>query len=424
MVVKQTYLQTLIDWRRAFHQYPEPGWLEFYTTSKIADLLEGWGYTLHVGQELNAGERLGVPSEQLMTKFFEAAKEAGANEKWLEKTAGGYTGVMAVLETGKPGPTVLFRVDIDALPIFETAEETHVPNALSFRSKNDGFMHACGHDSHIAIGLGLADHVMQQRDALTGTVKILFQPAEEGVRGAASIANSSLLNNVDYLFALHIGTGVPAGQFVAGTEGFFATTKYDVTIHGVAAHAGGDPDKGKNALLAAAQAALSLHSLPTHSAGGHRLNVGTLKAGVGRNVVAPIAEMEIEVRGETTGVNEFYEQRVDDIFAGIEKMYGVSVEVKKVGNAISIASSYELSVKLAEVARAQKVDTVDYAVFKGGSEDATFLMRRVQQDGGQATYSIIGTDLAAGHHHEKFDIREEDMLTAVNVWFNMLLKLQ
>ena len=424
MQIDALYLQTLSNWRRKFHTYPEPGWLEFWTTSEIAEQLEAWGYDVYVGKELNASERMGVPKEALVQQFFDAAKAKGAREKWLSKMEGGYTGALAILETGKPGPTILFRVDIDALPIFETLDEAHVPNKLGFRSQNDGYMHACGHDSHMAIGLGLAEQIMIHKEQLTGTIKILFQPAEEGVRGAASIVDSPYFANIDYLFALHIGTGVKARQFVAGTEGFFATTKYDVTIKGVAAHAGSAPEEGKNALLAAAQAALSLHSLPTHSGGGHRLNVGTLRAGSGRNVIASQAEMEIEVRGETTNVNEFYEERVQAIFASIAQMYGVTADVRKVGNAISITSDRALCEKVASTARAIGVDTVDYAVFKGGSEDATFLMRRVQQEGGQAVYSIMGTDLAAGHHHECFDIREEDMLTAVNVWLCVLVELQ
>lgn len=422
--ISNSYLQRLIGWRREFHQYPESGWLEFYTTSKIADSLEEWGYELYVGKELNVSERMGLPNETMIERFYDAATHAGANEKWLSKMEGGYTGVLAVLETGKPGPTVCFRVDIDALPIFESTEEEHVPNNLAFRSQNDGFMHACGHDSHIAIGLGLAEQIMKHRDQFGGTIKIIFQPAEEGVRGAASIVQSPLFDNIDYFFALHIGTGVEAGKFVAGSAGFLATSKFDATITGVAAHAGGVPEEGKNALLAAAQATVALHSLPPHSKGSHRINVGTLHAGLGRNVIPSTAQMELEVRGETTEVNTFYENAVKQIFAGIETMYGVRIELKKVGEAISVPSSKALSTILADVADGLHIPYEVYSNFNSGSEDATFFMDRIQKNGGLATYSIIGTDLAAGHHHEKFDIREEDMLPAIKIWLNTLLRLQ
>lgn len=422
--IPDSYLQQLISWRRQFHQYPEPGWLEFFTTSKIADLLQEWDYKIYVGKELNASERMGLPSDTLIEQFYTAAKNAGANEKWLSKMESGYTGVMAVLETGKPGPTVCFRVDIDALPIFESTEVEHLPNRLAFRSQNDGFMHACGHDSHIAIGLGLAEQIIQLQDQLKGTIKLIFQPAEEGVRGAASIVQSPLFDDIDYFFALHIGTGVEAGKFIAGSAGFLATSKFDATITGVAAHAGGVPEEGKNALLAAAQATIAMHSLPPHSKGSHRINVGTLHAGQGRNVIASTAQLQLEVRGETTEINAFYENAVKEIFAGIEMMYGVQVELKKVGQAISVPSSKALSAILAEVAGSIQIPYEEYSNFNSGSEDATFFMDRIQKYGGLATYSIIGTELAAGHHHEKFDIREEDMLTAIKIWLNTLLKLQ
>lgn len=422
--ISNLYLQRLIGWRREFHQYPEPGWLEFYTTSKIADFLEEWGYELYVGKEMNVSERMGLPTQAMIERFYDAAKHAGANEKWLSKMEGGYTGVLAVLETGRPGPTVCFRVDIDALPIFESTEAEHVPNRLAFRSQNDGFMHACGHDSHIAIGLGLAEQILQHRNQLTGTIKIIFQPAEEGVRGAASIVQSPLFDDIDYFFALHIGTGVEAGKFIAGSEGFLATSKFDATITGVAAHAGGVPEEGKNALLAAAQATVALHSLPPHSKGSHRINVGTLHTGLGRNVIPSTAQIQLEVRGETTEINSFYENAVKQIFSGIETMYGVRVELKKVGEAISVPSSKALSAILADVAGSLQIPYEEYSNFNSGSEDATFFMERIQKNGGLATYSIIGTELAAGHHHEKFDIREEDMLSAIKIWLNTLLRLQ
>ncbi len=109
--------------------------------------------------------------------------------------------------------------------------------------------------------------------------------------------------------ALHIGTGIPKGTFVAGTDGFLASTKYDVKFHGVAAHSGAFPERGKNALLASAQATLALHSLPPHSDGVSRVNVGKLLAGTGRNIIPSYAEAQFEIRAETSEINAFYEQK-------------------------------------------------------------------------------------------------------------------
>ena len=117
---------------------------------------------------------------------------------------------------------------------------------------------------------------------------VYFQPAEEGTRGARAMVAAGALDDVDYFTAIHIGTGVPAGTVICGSDNFMATTKFDVNFTGVAAHAGGKPEDGRNALLAAAQAALALHSIAPHSEGASRVNVGVMQAGSGRNVVPEI----------------------------------------------------------------------------------------------------------------------------------------
>ncbi|HWL12745.1 MAG TPA: amidohydrolase [Ureibacillus sp.] len=418
--VDENYLQVLTEWRRDFHRFPEPGWLEFRTSAVIADKLEAWGYDVYVGKEIVNGISLGVPSKSLAEMFYNKALENNVSSKWLDKMEAGKTGVIAILDTGIAGPTIAYRVDIDALPILESTIETHVPQRLNFRSQNDGFMHACGHDSHATIGLGLAEQLMKVKDKLCGKIIIIFQPAEEGVRGGSAVVSSPLLEKIDYLFALHIGTGVPKATFVAGVDGFLATSKFDVTIQGVAAHSGINAEKGKNALLASAQAVLALHSLPPHSEGIARVNVGTLEAGSGRNIIPSLAKMQLEIRGETTAINDFYEKRVEQIFNGIGAMYDVQVQLEKVGYALNVPSDRQLAKILKETAKHQPSiqEIVEYKNFKAGSEDATFLMQKVQQQGGLACYSIIGTNLAAGHHHEEFDIEEDDMLSALEIWLN------
>ncbi|MFC7685035.1 amidohydrolase [Ureibacillus sp. GCM10028918] len=425
LTVEKNYLQVLSAWRRDFHQFPEPGWLEFRTSAIIAEKLEALGYDVYVGKEIVNGVSLGVPGKELAEVFYNKALDNNVSSKWLEKMEAGKTGVIGIFDTGIEGPTIGYRVDIDALPILESSDEKHVPQKFNFRSQNEGFMHACGHDSHATIGLGLADQLMKVKDKLCGKIVLIFQPAEEGVRGGSAIVSSPLLDNIDYLCALHIGTGVPKGTFVAGVDGFLATSKFDVTIRGVAAHSGVNAEKGKNALLASAQAVLALHSLPPHSEGVARVNVGTLEAGSGRNIIPSIAKMQLEIRGETTAINDFYEERVHQIFNGIAAMYDVQVKLDKVGYALSIPSDQQLARILNDTAKLQQSlnEVIEYKNFKAGSEDATFLMQKVQQQGGLACYSIIGTNLAAGHHHEEFDIEEEDMLFALEIWLNVPFKI-
>lgn len=133
---------------------------------------------------------------------------------------------------------------MDALDLNEQHDDSHRPHRDHFASCNAGMMHACGHDGHTAIGLGLA-HVLKQYAAqLNGVIKLIFQPAEEGTRGARAMVAAGVVDDVDYFTAIHIGTGVPAGTVVCGGDNFMATTKFDVQFSGVAAHAGGKPRTG------------------------------------------------------------------------------------------------------------------------------------------------------------------------------------
>ena len=414
------YLETLspqlIAWRRDFHHYAESGWVEFRTAAKVAEILDGLGYDLAMGRDVvDAESRMGLPDEATLAREFARARQQGAPEKWLSAFEGGFTGIVATLNTGRPGPTLAYRVDMDALDLFEELSDEHRPYREGFASCNPGMMHACGHDGHTTIGLGLA-HVLKQNEArLNGTIKLIFQPAEEGTRGARAMVAAGALDDVDYFTAVHIGTGVPDGTVVCGSDNFMATTKFDVRFTGVAAHAGGKPEDGRNALLAAAQAALGLHGIAPHSEGASRVNVGVMQAGTGRNVVPATALLKVETRGETEAINQYVFERAKSVIAGAAAIYGVQSELRLMGAATSSAPSPAWVAYLRE--QASQVAGVQQAIDKvaapAGSEDATLMMARVQQNGGMASYMVFGTALSAGHHNEKFDFDEQVMLVAI-----------
>src|SRR5699024_10417316 len=276
--------------------------------------------------------------------------EHGAKLDFLDHFTEGYTGIVASLDTGREGPTIAFRVDMDALPIFESKDENHLPNQLGFRSLADGVMHACGHDAHTSIGLGLATLVKYYEDQLSGVVKIIFQPAEEGTRGAKSMVEAGVVDDVDYFIATHVGTGVPHKQFVASNNNFLATSKIDLRFKGRAAHAGSEPEQGSNALLAASTAILNLHAISRHSDGMSRVNVGEIAGGLGRNIVPSEASLKIETRGETRQVNEFMKEQVKKIVTGAASMYDNDVEIELVGEAINTVCSADFAELLHEVA--------------------------------------------------------------------------
>ena len=314
----------------------------------------------------------------------------------------GITGCVGTIEGTMPGKTVMLRADIDALPIQENPGK-------SYCSKNPGVMHACGHDGHVTIGLSAAKLLAANKARLAGTIKLIFQPAEEGVRGAFAMMNAGVVDDVDYLFGGHIGFKATADNcLVTMTDGFLATTKLDAEFTGVSAHAGAAPEQGKNALLAAAQAAISLNTIPRHSKGSSRINVGVLNAGTGRNVVPDIAAIKLETRGATTEIDEYMVTEAKRILNACAAMYDVKVKITMAGAAPACFADKELGHEVAELIEEKcHYDEVVEYVDMGGSEDCGYFMERVQQHGGRALYMMYGTKIAAGHHNSHFDFNED-----------------
>ncbi|PHM65844.1 peptidase M20 [Xenorhabdus stockiae] len=417
----------LQNWRRDFHHFAESGWFEFRTATLVADELHRLGYSLKMGKEvIKADARMGLPSVQALQEQEQRAIQQGAKVEWLPHFSGGFTGIVATLDTGKAGPTLAFRVDMDALDLNEDQTHVHRPYAEDFYSCNAHMMHACGHDGHTAIGLGLARILKQYENRLTGKIKLIFQPAEEGTRGAKSMVEAGVVDDVDFFIAIHIGLGIPMGELVCGKDSFLATTKIDVTYRGAASHAGGKPEEGKNALLAAAQATVGLHAISHHSKGISRINVGVLQAGTGRNVIPDYALMKVETRGETNEINEFIYGHALGVIEGAAKMQNVEYEIELMGAAQSSKPSPAWVDFIYQQAQ-QHVPELSSVVKSGrqsvGSEDATYFMERVKANGGLASYLIFGTELSAGHHHGQFDFNEDVLAIAVKTLATITINL-
>ncbi|MFB6192144.1 MAG: amidohydrolase, partial [Haloarculaceae archaeon] len=319
---------------------------------------------------------------------------------------GGHTGAVAVLRRGE-GPTVDLRVDIDGLPQPESTDEDHQPAREGFRSET-GAMHACGHDAHTTIGIGVLEAI--KRSDFAGTLKLFFQPAEEVVGGGKPMAESGHLDDVDYLLALHVGIDHPTGEVVAGIDGFLAVTGIDVTYTGAPAHAGMRPEEGTYAAQAMATAVQNLYGIPRHGDGGTRVNAGVVEGGTASNIVAEAVRMETEVRGETTELKEYMHERAVRVIESAAEMHGCDVETEIVSEAPSATSDDELADVVGTVAA--DVPGVERVLDRdrlGGSEDATYLMRRVQEAGGKACYVIVGTDHPGGHHTATFDVDEDSL---------------
>lgn len=408
--------EKIIQWRRELHRHPEEGWTEFWTTGFVARHLADMGLAPRVGQEiLDPAARVGLPASDVTARARQRALAEGLEPYWLERM-GQATGVLADLGPADAPLALVLRCDMDALPLDEARDSAHRPVREGFASRHEGLCHACAHDGHMALGLGLAALLTAPGAApLRQRVRLLFQPAEEGVRGAAAL--TARVDGARHFLAVHIGLGAPrSGELVTGVGGFLATSKFDVRFTGRAAHAGAAPEQGRDALKGAAAALLGLHGLPRHGQGTSRICVGRLEGGSSRNTVPAEAFMACETRGDTSEVNEDMLRRARAVIEGAAVMHGLRWRLDMVGGAPSAESDAPLAALLARCARELPPDAHGRAAFAparireqgrmGASDDASTLMRAVQARGGQAAYAFLGADLAAGHHQPHFDFDE------------------
>lgn len=382
----------LIDDRRDIHTHAESGWTEFRTAALIAQRLTALGFDVRSGKDVCSSDaRMGLPDDEVLEAHWMRAQDEGADPTFLEPLRGGFTGVVGVMRNGA-GPTIGLRFDIDALDLVESKDPSHRPATEGFSSIHENVCHACGHDGHAAIGLGIASVVSALHDEITGTIKLIFQPAEEGVRGARSMVAAGVVDDVDLLLGHHLVTGCAVGEIFPGMGGYAATKKFDATFHGSPAHAGGSPEGGNNALLAAANAALNLHALPRHRDGFTRINVGKLVAGSGRNVIPAEATLVAEVRGETSALCDSVYNRAIAIIEASAAMVGCKASVRAMGGAGTAQSDAALAQRVQAIASRLSNITFHELEKMGGSEDFTEMMNRVQEKGGLATNIGIGAD--------------------------------
>ncbi|ESS12582.1 MAG: amidohydrolase [uncultured archaeon A07HR60] len=409
--------QSLTELRRDFHRHPETGWTEYRTTALVAEELDRLGYDIHLGADaVDISSRLGVPDADLLSHARERAREEGAPEPYLQeidKT----TGLVAELAVGE-GPTVGIRVDMDALEITENTNSSHRPAAEDFASCHPGEMHACGHDGHTAIGVGIARRLAEiaETGALAGEVRLFFQPAEEGGRGGWPMSRTDHLTDIDQFIALHLGLGNETGEVIAGYDRPLSNAKMDVTFTGDPAHAGKEPHTGRNAVQAAAAAIQNLYAIPRHGTGPTRINVGQLHSPNAQNVIADHAELRFEVRGGTAELNDYMREAAERVVRHAGGMHDVDVETELYGK----TTSFEADPALVRTVTgaADSVGAVDAPIDRrqmGASEDASYLIERVQREGGEATYIGIGADNPSGHHTSRFDIDEDALKIGVDV---------
>ena len=403
------YFDEMITARRTIHRRPEEGWTEFETMWYVCSHLDQWGIPYLTGTKVINPKFAMGRNEQLVKDAMARALKQGVPQKFLDKTEG-YTGAVAVIDTGRPGPVTAFRFDMDALPVRESDAPEHPPVKEGFASERPGLMHACGHDGHTAVGLTVAHWLWDHKEQFCGKFKILFQPAEEGVRGARPMAESGIVDDANWLVGSHIGGNFKPGEICVQTGGFLASTKFDITFIGQEAHAGNAPHKGHSALVAAACATMMIQGIPRHGDGDTRVAVGKLNAGEGRNIVAAHATMQMEVRGSTQEVNDFMAENVEHIIEGVERAYQVKANIERVGESSTLVLCPKIFDVLEEAMhKVPGAKVLPRYSAPAGSEDCSWLIRRVAEHGGQAGFFLFGA-LNHGHHRPDFDIQDTQTL--------------
>ena len=367
----------LIAWRRDFHQHPELGFQEFRTAAIVAEHLQSLG---------------------------------------LEVTTGvGETGVVGIIEGNGPGPVVLLRFDMDALPVTEAT-------GLPWASQQPGLMHACGHDGHTAIGMGVAELLTQTRDQWPGAVKLLFQPAEEGLGGARATIRDGVLDNPapDAAFALHLWNQFPLGKLVVQPGPLMAAAdRFDIAITGRGGH-GAVPEDTIDAVLAASEAVNMLHHIVSRNVSPHDaavLSIGSLHAGDAFNVIAEEARMEGTLRTFDPDVRALLIRRMEEMLDGVTRAHGASytLEIREDEYTPAVINDPEMAAIAREAALAILPETQIVQIRPiMVAEDMSEILNRVP-----GCYVLLGAEPEGGargpHHNPRFDIHEDALPLAAAV---------
>ena len=373
--------------RRHFHENPEMGFQEFETAKVVADRLQALGL-----EEIKTGiATTGV------TGLINGTRPSDGKEK-----------------------VIMLRADMDALPILEE-------NDVEYRSRNDGVMHACGHDSHTAMLLGVARVLMDRRDEFSGTVKVLFQPAEEGGGGARVMIEEGALENpnVDLAFGMHVAQDIPLGKIAARPgPAMAAADRFEIVIQGKGGH-GAQPNTTVDPIAVGAQIVTALQTIvsrevdPTEQA---VVTVGAFLAGDASNVIPDTAVMRGTLRSFNPEVREQLATRVGEIATGVAAAMRAEVAYDYQPGYPSTINDVDMTAMVMDVAReVVGEENVFESPLIMGAEDFSYFLEKVP-----GCFYFVGTKnedrgLVWGHHHPRFDIDEDAMPLGMEVMVRTVL---
>ncbi|MFQ5837469.1 MAG: M20 family metallopeptidase [Thermoplasmata archaeon] len=372
MKLASGHREKIVQWRRSLHQIPELAYEEVKTSGLIADVLEEMGLRVKEGV--------------------------------------GGTGVLALIKGSRPGKVVALRADMDALPLDEKT-------GLPFASVHKGRMHACGHDSHMAMVLGAARVLKDLESELSGQVKLIFQPAEEQghTGGAKPLIEAGALENprVDYIFGMHVWSDLESGKIGYNMGAMLASTDtFYITVKGRGGH-GAKPHDAVDPVVAAAHLVVALQTVASREVDPLEpfvLTVGKFQSGTVHNIIPSEAYLEGTIRTVKEGTRKSLRERLERIVAGVTSSFGTDYELRIDEGYPPTVNDPQVTGKAAEILRdALGADSLVEVPPVMGGEDFSRYLERIP-----GTFLVLGTrneakGLTASIHSPHFQV-DEDVL--------------
>ena len=370
--------KNIIDWRRDFHQYPELGFDEHRTSKIIGETLKEMG----LAPKMNVGK----------------------------------TGVTADLTFGD-GPTIALRADMDALPMQEAS-------GLDFSSKHDGVMHACGHDGHMAMLLGAAKVLTQNGDSFNGTVRFIFQPAEEGAGGARYMIEDGCLDGVDEIYGIHVWNYQPVGE-VGITDGpvLAAADMFKINIKGIGGH-GAAPQGTVDAVIVAShlvQAIQTIVSRNTNPLESTVVTIGTINGGHNFNIIADEVTLSGTARAYTEENRNLIKTRMAEIIDGVAKTFGAEISFDYEDGYPPTINHTDPVNKVLKAAERVVGEKAGMPYLSMGGEDFSYYLQKIP-----GCFFFVGSApndqklFETPHHCSHFTMDERALLVGPSIYLNLV----
>ena len=369
----------IIATRRDIHKHPELGFQETRTAALVSDRLQSLGMDV--------------------------------------KTGVGKTGVIGDLKGNGSGPTIALRADMDGLPIQETGDKEYI-------SVNDNVMHACGHDGHVAMLLGAAKVLAGKKDELSGNVRFIFQPAEEGEGGARYMIEDGCLEGVDEIYGIHLWTyqktgeiGIKAGPILAYAD------RFTITIRGTGGH-GAAPHGSVDAVIVAAHLVTALQTIVSRNTDpleSSVVSIGKINGGYNFNVIADEIVLQGTARAYEEDIRAMIKQRMAEIIDGIGQTFGATIEFDYEDGYPATVNDENAYEKMLASAKKIVGEGADYPYLSMGGEDFSYYAQKIP-----GCFFFVGAAptnqpfRSVPHHSSHFDFDEDALLVGSSVFVQIV----